>query len=230
MRNKKFYYLATLIVTSSMLVFTGCSKKTEPVISESVEQTEPAEPEEPATPSNQVDNTNEVIEAEKPIEDSDSSNVGGAEFSRSEEEIQAEIAETEGNIEADLGYEIIPTDDTTYYAIQSANVRSGPGTDYDKVGSLAYGEAITSNGKVDQDGKVWIVIKDEAGELKMVSGSLVSLTKPVKPQPQPQQPQQPQQPVDDGGDSDDVSGGALSGLGLTEAGGLGDTDIHWDIE
>ena len=33
-------------------------------------------------------------------------------------------------------------------------------------------------------------------------------------------------PADDG----DVTGGALSGLPEWGAGGLGDTDIHWDIE
>jgi len=237
MKNKNLYYLTAILITSSILAVAGCSKKAEPAISESVEEVEePAEPEEAEEP----EPAEKPTEPEKPVEDSNSSNVGGAEFSRSEEEIQAEIAETEGNIE-ESGYEIIPTDDTTYYAIQSANVRSGPGVDYSKVGSLSYGEAITSNGKVEQDGKVWIVIKDEAGEIKMVSASLVSLTKPQpqQSQQQPQQPQQPQEPqqpaevpIDDGGDSEDVLGGAMSGLPEMGGGGFGSSGEtgHWDIE
>ncbi len=196
MRNKKLYYLATLIVTSSMLVFTGCSKRTEPVISESVEQTEPAE--EPATPSNQGDNINEVVKAEKLVEAGDPANgsdVAGMdnEDGLTDEEINAEVIDEEDSIESE--YTVIPMEDTQMFATSNANIRRGPSTDYEKAGSLTYAQEITVNGKVESGGSTWYVIKTgNVDDVQMVSGSLLSTTKPVQQKPAKPAPQQPQQP------------------------------------
>ncbi len=212
MRNKKFYYLATLIVTSGMLMFTGCSKKAEPVISESVEQTEPAEepePEEPATPSNQVDNTTEVVEAQKPVESGDSANgsdVAGAdnEGGLTDEEINAEVIDAEDSIESE--YTIIPMDDTQMFATSNANIRRGPSTSYEKAGSLSFSQEVTVIGKVESDGSTWYVLKTgNAEDVQMVSSSLLSTTKPVQQKPsKPAQPSGGSNPggleVDGGGD------------------------------
>lgn len=131
------------------------------------------------------------------------------------------------------------------YATTNANLRSGPDTTYDIVGSLTYAQEITVNGKVEDGDKEWLVLKIEAGSTQMVSAKLVSRTKP--------QPQSSSGSSSSGGttttpssggnggsggsgggtppaDDGDVTGGALSGLPEWGAGGLGDTDIHWDIE
>ena len=73
-------------------------------------------------------------------------------------------------------------EDTKFYALQSCNLRGGPGTDYDKVGSLSYAQEIVCNGKVEDGDKEWLVLKTEDGSTQMVSAKLVSRTKP-----QPQQ-------------------------------------------
>ena len=140
----------------------GCSKQAEPVMADAtVEEPEPEESIEspdPA-PSPNVEPTKENIED---IEN--------------EEEVPSEE-----EAEPDLGYTIIPMDEVTMYATTTCNLRGGPGTDYDKVGSLSYAQEIVCNGKVEDGDKEWLVLKTEDGSTQMVSAKLVSRT---KPQPQ----------------------------------------------
>ncbi len=90
---------------------------------------------------------------------------------------EAVVEDTEPETPA-LDYEIEKIDDTIMYAKQDCNVRKGPSTDYDKVGSLSLNEEVTVNGKVTADnGKVWYVLKSEDEGHKMVAGSLLSTTK-----------------------------------------------------
>lgn len=169
MINKKMFKSA-VIITAVMLSVSGCSggcsKQAEPVIADSVvEETEPEESVESLepTPSPTVEPTEEPVE-EIP-----------------EQEENEEVVESEDSIESDeseLGYEIIPMEDTTYYAIQNCNLRGGPGTDYEKVGSLSYAQEITVDGKVESGDKRWLVLKTSDGTTQMVSASLVSQTKP----------------------------------------------------
>lgn len=200
MRNKKLFKSA-VIITAVMLSVSGCaggcSKQAEPVIAESTEETpEPEEsiPEESEeslepTPSPTVEPT------EEPVEES----------SESEEEISSEEVEPEES-EPDLGYEIIPIDEVTMYATTNCNLRSGPGTQYDKVGSLSYAQEITVDGKVEKDGKQWFVLQSDTEEKQMVSGTLVVYQKP-----------QPQQTTGGNG------GGSSTGNGNTENNGNGNT-------
>ena len=92
-----------------------------------------------------------------------------------EEDIQSK------EVEPDLGYTIIAIDEVTMYATTNANLRGGPGTDYDKAGSLTYAQEIVCNGKVADGDKEWLVLKTEDDSTQMVSAKLVSRT---KPQPQ----------------------------------------------
>ena len=239
----------------------GCSKQTDPVIAdatvetpepeESVESIESTEP----TPSPIVEPTQESIDDTISSESED--NIESEENTINEENIQSE------EVEPDLGYTIIAIDEVTMYATTNANLRSGPGTDYDKVGSLTYAQEIVCNGKVADGDKEWLVLKTEDGSIQMVSAKLVSRTKP--------QPQSSSGSSSSGGttttpssggnggssDGNGGSGGSGGGNGgsgggqpsggedsigfddpngmfsdLPEfgAGGLGDTDIHWDIE
>lgn len=182
MRNKKLFKSA-VIITAVMLSVSGCaggcSKQAEPVIAdatvetpepeESVESIESTEP----TPSPTVEPTQESIDDTVSSESED--NIESEEDTINEEDIQSE------EVEPDLGYTIIAIDEVTMYATTNANLRSGPGTDYDKVGSLTYAQEIVCNGKVADGDKEWLVLKTENGSIQMVSAKLVSRT---KPQPQ----------------------------------------------
>lgn len=100
-----------------------------------------------------------------------------------DDEINADIVDDMSGIEqSESEFEIIHFDDVTMYCTSnSANIRKGPNTSYDKVGSLAYAQEITVNGKVESDGSTWYVIKtDNSDDIQMVSGSLLSTTKPVQ--------------------------------------------------
>jgi hypothetical protein len=251
MRNKKLFKSAA-VITAVMLSISGCaggcSKQTEPVIADAtVETPEPEESTESTepTPSPTVEPTQESIDDTISSESED--NIESEENIINEEEIQSK------EVEPDLGYTIISIDEVTMYATTNANLRSGPDTTYDKVGSLSYAQEIVCNGKVEDGDKEWLVLKTEDGSTQMVSAKLVSRT---KPQPQStggssssgggsstQQPSGGGQPSSGGSggnggsgggtppaDDGDVTGGALSGLPEWGAGGLGDTDIHWDIE
>lgn len=260
MTNKKLFKSA-VIITAVMLSVSGCaggcSKQTDPVIAdatvetpepeESVESIESAEP----TPSPTVEPTQESIDDTISSENKD--NIESEEDTINEEDIQSE------EVEPDLGYTIIAIDEITMYATTNANLRSGPDTTYDIVGSLTYAQEIVCNGKVADGDKEWLVLKTEDGSIQMVSAKLVSRT---KPQPQSssgssssgggsstQQPSGEGQPSSggsggNGGSNGGSGGGQPSGgedsvgfddpngmfSGMFEEGGLGDTDIHWDIE
>ena len=236
MTNKKLFKSA-LIITAVMLSVSGCaggcSKQTDPVIAdatvetpepeESVESIESAEP----TPSPTVEPTQESIDDTISSENKD--NIESEEDTINEEDIQSE------EVEPDLGYTIIAIDEVTMYATTNANLRSGPGTDYDKVGSLTYAQEIVCNGKVADGDKEWLVLKTEDGSIQMVSAKLVSRT---KPQPQSsggssssgggsstQQPSGEGQPSSGSGGNGGSGGGQPSGggdpgsVGMGEAGG-----------
>lgn len=230
----------------------GCSKQAEPVIAdatvetpepeESIESVENTEP----TPSPTVEPTQESIDDTISSESED--NIESEENTINEEDIQSK------EVEPDLGYTIIAIDEITMYATTNANLRSGPDTTYDIVGSLTYAQEIVCNGKVEDGDKEWLVLKTEDGSIQMVSAKLVSRT---KPQPQSssgssssgggsstQQPSGGGQPSSGGSgggnggsgggtppaDDGDVTGGALSGLPEWGAGGLEDSGYQWEIE
>ena len=182
MTNKKLFKSA-VIITAVMLSVSGCaggcSEQTEPVIAdatvetpepeESIESVENTEP----TPSPTVEPTQESIDDTISSESED--NIASEENTINEENIQSE------EVEPDLGYTIIAIDEVTMYATTNANLRSGPDTTYDIVGSLTYAQEIVCNGKVADGDKEWLVLKTEDGSIQMVSAKLVSRT---KPQPQ----------------------------------------------
>ena len=179
MTNKKLFKSA-VIITAVMLSVSGCaggcSKQAEPVIADATVETpepeESIEPKEP-TPSPTVEPTQESIDDTISSESED--NIESEENTINEEEIQSK------EVEPDLGYTIIAIDEVTMYATTNANLRSGPDTTYDIVGSLTYAQEIVCNGKVEDGDKEWLVLKTEDGSTQMVSAKLVSRT---KPQPQ----------------------------------------------
>lgn len=176
--------MSAVILLSASIYLSGCGKQTEQAMEKKVESTSATD-----LPH---------VEDDKPKEK--------VENLPSENEVMQEVGEVKPDEEVASGenadYEIIPTEDTKLYAIQKVNIRKGPGTQYDKVGSLSYGQEIISNGRVEDNGKVWLVIKTGDGSKQMVSGTLVSYTNPNQHQAsqtsqgnndQAQQPQSQQQ-------------------------------------
>ena len=237
MTNKKLFKSA-VIITAVMLSVSGCaggcSKQAEPVIAdatvetpepeESIESVENTEP----TPSPTVEPTEESIDDTISSESED--NIASEENTINEEEIQSE------EVEPDLGYTIIAIDEVTMYATTNANLRSGPDTTYDIVGSLTYAQEITVNGKVESDGKVWYVLKNE-DKTEMVSGSLLSTTKPQPKQTTPPSNEN-SQPSSGGQSSSSEDPGSVpfgdpngAFYGLPESGGPGSgggQGLNWE--
>ncbi len=225
MTNKKLFKSA-VIITAVMLSVSGCaggcSKQAEPVIAdatvetpepeESIESVENTEP----TPSPTVEPTQESID--DTISSENENNIESEENTINEEDIQSK------EVEPDLGYTIIAIDEITMYATTNANLRSGPDTTYDIVGSLTYAQEIVCNGKVADGDKEWLVLKTEDGSIQMVSAKLVSRT---KPQPQSSGGSSSggsttQQPSGGGQPSSGGSGGGNGGSGGGQPSGGGD--------
>lgn len=66
---------------------------------------------------------------------------------------------------------------TILYATGNANVRNGPHTTYEKVGSLATGQQVTALGSVKTDGDVWVMV----GAGQWVAGKLLADKPPAVP-------------------------------------------------
>ena len=213
MLNKKMFK-SVVIITAVMLSISGCaggcSEQAEPVIADATvetpepeESTESVESTEPTpSPTPTVEPTQESIEDIVSSESED--NIASEENTINEEDIQSE------EVEPDLGYTIIAIDEVTMYATTNANLRSGPGTDYDKVGSLSNAQEIVCNGKVADGDKEWLVLKTEDGSTQMVSAKLVSRTKP-----------QPQSSGGSSGGSSTTTTQQPSGGGQPSSGGNG---------
>lgn len=225
---------STILITAILLSLTACGKKEQPVSAEPVQTIEESTEESleslnslEVTPSSTVEPTTE------PEEESSSNE-------ESSDNTENEVDTTEDNEENTLGYEIIPMDDTVMYATTNCNLRSGPSTDYDKVGGLSYAQEVTVNGKVEtEDGKLWWVLKSDTEEKQMVSGGLVSTTKPVQQSSSGNGSSTgtgggtPQQPSS-GGNGSGNDGFDAGAMGLPEWGsggfGSGGQAGHWDIE
>lgn len=74
-------------------------------------------------------------------------------------------------------YTYAEMDETTYYAVNSVNVRTQPSTDGTKLTSLAKGEAVKVTARCNETG--WYRIQDEAGGIGYVSDNYLSTEKPV---------------------------------------------------
>jgi outer membrane murein-binding lipoprotein Lpp len=181
----------------------------------------------------------------------DSANNSIAELQSQMDALTAEKEEMSSKLE--ILYKIEPVDETMY-TIADADIYDdlyGEALGNEPTGNIPAEQEIKITGKsVAVD---WYEIEMD-GKKQYVSAKLVSRT---KPQPQSssgssggsgntttQQPSGGGQPSSGGSgggnggsgggtppaDDGDVTGGALSGLPEWGAGGLGDTDIHWEIE
>ena len=117
-----------------------------------------------------------------------------------EEADGAGVFEVAGNAESDLE-EVDPFTEVneTVYATGTVNLRSGPSTAHDKVGSLNKSDSVTRVGIGTADAEAWSRIQLSDGSLVYVSNKYLSTTKPVVQQQQTSKPSGGQQSKPSGG-------------------------------
>ena len=125
-----------------------------------------------------VETVDETVESESSEATSETENSEAVSTPETSTEENSE-AVSEPDSEAVVEPEFTVTEVTaTKYATQSVNVRSGPSTDYDKIGGLTTNQEITVNGVCDQTG--WFRF-DLNGTVAFVSNRYVSDSKVEKP-------------------------------------------------
>ena len=117
-----------------------------------------------------------------------------------EEADGAGVFEVAGNAESDLE-EVDPFTEVneTVYATGTVNLRSGPSTAHDKVGSLNKSDSVTRVGIGTADAEGWSRIQLSDGSIVYVSNKYLSTTKPVVQQQQTSKPSSGQQSKPSGG-------------------------------
>ena len=222
MKYKKLFTSALLIATS-LFLFTGCGEKAEPVSAGPTETINEVDTEE-SLESIEPSPSPTVEPTEEPVEES------------SESEIDTpETEENTENTSESTGIEIVEELDLQMYVQTSANARSGDSTDYEVVTTFSANTELHVTGRTAND---WYHVEWGDGVVYIASNLLGDKA------PSTQQPSSGS--GSGGGTTTTPSSGSSGGgtppagdesfdpgaIGLPEwgAGGLGDTDIHWDIE
>lgn len=165
---KKSKYLA--LGLSLVLALSACGGQTAPEPEEpkqEIQQAEPVKMETPVPP----------IETEPEAEPENM------------EPVEVQTDEVEDNetapIEEEPAVDLFTEVNEIVYATGAVNLRSGPGTTYDKVGSLATGDSVTRTGIGTGEAENWSRVMLASGEVVYVSSNYLSLTKPAVQQAQP---------------------------------------------
>ena len=109
-------------------------------------------------------------------EETEEKNTEAAEVTEAVEATEeAEATETTESSEPAAASTVTPMEPATFYATRSLNVRKGAGTEFEKVGTLSTGEAVTVTGR---DASGWYEISYNDGK-GYVSDSYISETKPT---------------------------------------------------
>ena len=164
----------SLLLTFSLAGCGGQQAQQEPQDPDQgkVQQSEPASTT-PPVESMEVNNENDTAMPLADLEDIEPEEADGA-----------GILEGAGNAESDLE-EVDPFTEVneTVYATGTVNLRSGPSTAHDKVGSLNKSDSVTRVGIGTADAEGWSRIQLSDGSLVYVSNKYLSTTKPVAQQP-----------------------------------------------
>ena len=138
MKYKKLFTSALLIATS-LLLFTGCGEKAEPVSVEPTETINEVDTEE-SLESTEPSPSPTVEPTEEPVEES------------SESEIDTpETEENTENASESTGIEIVEELDLQMYVQTSANARSGDSTDYEVVTTFSINTELHVTGRTSND-------------------------------------------------------------------------------
>ena len=164
----------SLLLTFSLAGCGGQQAQQEPQDPDQgkVQQSEPASTT-PPVESMEVNNENDTAKPLTELEDIEPEEADGA-----------GILEGAGNAESDLE-EVDPFTEVneTVYATGTVNLRSGPSTAHDKVGSLNKSDSVTRVGIGTADAEGWSRIQLSDGSTVYVSNKYLSTTKPVAQQP-----------------------------------------------
>ena len=182
--------LAVALSLALMLGMAGCGSQQA--------QQEPQEPEqgqvqqsEPAStaPPVEVNNENDTAKLLTELEDIEPDEADGA-----------GILEGAGSAESDLeAVDPFTEVNETVYATGTVNLRSGPSTAHDKVGSLNKSDSVTRVGIGTAEAEGWSRIQLSDGSIVYVSNKYLSTTKPVVQQQQTSKPSSGQQSTPSGG-------------------------------
>ncbi len=138
MKYKKLFTSALLIATS-LLLFTGCGEKAEPVSAEPTETINEVDTEE-SLESTEPSSSPTVEPTEEPVEES------------SESEIDTpETEENTENTSESTGIEIVEELDLQMFVQTSANARSGDSTDYEVVTTFSINTELHVTGRTSND-------------------------------------------------------------------------------
>lgn len=175
---RKFMKRTPLLILLCLFL-CACGQKTEPVAD--MGETTESLVEESAT-----ETVNEEVFTEKDTISQESETAEETAESQAEEvEIVAETTEEE--IETEVPIVVTKFEETkTLYAASNVNVRRGPGTDYERVGSLALADAVSVIGQADTGWYCFMMNEEEV----YVSDAYLVETKPELPPPAPEQPVQ----------------------------------------
>ena len=179
--------LAAALSLALMLGLAGCGSqqaRQEPD-QRQVQQSEPAS----TAPPVEVNNENDTAKLLTELEDIEPDEADGA-----------GILEGAGNAESDLEEVDLFTEVyETVYATGTVNLRSGPSTAHDKVGSLNKSDSVTRVGIGTAEAEGWSRIQLSDGSIVYVSNKYLSTTKPVVQQQQTSKPSGGQQSKPSGG-------------------------------
>ena len=169
----------SLLLTFSLAGCGGQQAQQEPQDPDQrkVQQSEPASTT-PPVESMEVNNENDTAKPLTELEDIEPEEADGA-----------GILEGAGNAESDLE-EVDPFTEVneTVYATETVNLRSGPSTAHDKVGSLNKSDSVTRVGIGTAEAEGWSRIQLSDGSTVYVSNKYLSTTKPVVQQQQTSKP------------------------------------------
>lgn len=175
----------SLLLTFSLAGCGGQQAQQEPQDPDQgkVQQSEPASTT-PPVESMEVNNENDTAKPLTELEDIEPKEADGA-----------GIFEGSGSVEVELFTEV----NETVYATGTVNLRSGPSTAHDKVGSLNKSDSVTRVGIGTAEAEGWSRIQLSDGSIVYVSNSYLSTTKPVVQQQQTSKPSGGQQSKPSGG-------------------------------
>ena len=175
----------SLLLTFSLAGCGGQQAQQEPQDPDQrkVQQSEPASTT-PPVESMEVNNENDTAKPLTELEDIEPKEADGA-----------GIFEGSGSVEVELFTEV----NETVYATGTVNLRSGPSTAHDKVGSLNKSDSVTRVGIGTAEAEGWSRIQLSDGSLVYVSNKYLSTTKPAPQQQQTSKPSGGQQSKPSGG-------------------------------
>ena len=159
----------SLLLTFSLAGCGGQQAQQEPQDPDQgkVQQSEPASTT-PPVESMEVNNENDTAKPLTELEDIEPKEADGA-----------GTFEGSGSVEVELFTEV----NETVYATGTVNLRSGPSTAHDKVGSLNKSDSVTRVGIGTAEAEGWSRIQLSDGSTVYVSNKYLSTTKPVAQQP-----------------------------------------------